>query len=122
MPAEGMLWGRSTAPQALPCRISAGRATAGLSCAAPRRPLVLPALPTRAACLRAPLLPQLLSQVELHPTGSMRIVALRSGYLTPPPKELVRAPRKQVRGAAGPLGCCLPGVRLRGGGSLACLL
>lgn len=27
----------------------------------------------------------------------MRIAALRSGYLTPPPKELVRAPRKQVR-------------------------
>lgn len=40
---------------------------------------------------------QLLSQVQLDITGKMRIAALRSGYLTPPPKELVRAPRKQAR-------------------------
>lgn len=46
---------------------------------------------------------QLLSQHDLDPTGKMRIAAMRSGYLTPPPKELVRAPRKQVRHAAGPL-------------------
>lgn len=39
---------------------------------------------------------ELLSQVELDPTGQMRIVALRSGYLSPAPRELVRAPRKQV--------------------------
>lgn len=41
--------------------------------------------------------PQMLSQVQLDITGKMRIAALRSGYLTPPPKELVRAPRKQER-------------------------
>lgn len=28
--------------------------------------------------------------------GKMRIAVLRSGYLRPMPKELVRAPRKQV--------------------------
>lgn len=39
---------------------------------------------------------ELLSQVELDPSGTMRIAALATGYLTPPPKELVRAPRKQV--------------------------
>ncbi|PRW61178.1 FG-GAP repeat-containing isoform B [Chlorella sorokiniana] len=39
---------------------------------------------------------ELLSQVQLDISGKMRIAALRSGYLTPPPKELVRAPRKQV--------------------------
>ena len=46
----------------------------------------------------APSLPQLLSQVQLDPSGKLRIAALRSGYLTPPPKELVRAPRKQASG------------------------
>lgn len=45
-----------------------------------------------AAC--APL--QLISQVELG-SGRIRVAALASGFLTPPPKELVRAPRKQVR-------------------------
>ncbi|KAL4452779.1 hypothetical protein ABPG75_008441 [Micractinium tetrahymenae] len=39
---------------------------------------------------------ELLSQHDLDQTGKMRIAAMRSGYLTPPPKELVRAPRKQV--------------------------
>lgn len=39
---------------------------------------------------------QLLSQHDLDSTGKMRIAAMRSGYLAPPPKELVRAPRKQV--------------------------
>ena len=45
-----------------------------------------------AAC--APL--QLISQVELG-SGRIHVAALASGFLTPPPKELVRASRKQVR-------------------------
>ena len=46
--------------------------------------------------LSLPSLLQLLSQVELALSGKLRIAALSSGYLTPPPLELVRAPRKQV--------------------------
>ena len=43
-----------------------------------------------------PLPLQLISQVELG-SGKIRVAALASGFLAPPPKELVRAPRKQVQ-------------------------
>ncbi|KAL4855412.1 Importin-5 [Chlorella vulgaris] len=42
---------------------------------------------------------QLLSQADLNAAssgGGVRIAAMAAGYLMPPPKELVRAPRKQV--------------------------
>lgn len=39
---------------------------------------------------------QVLSAAEVEPDNNMPLLALATGYLTPEPKELVRAPRKQV--------------------------
>lgn len=58
---------------------------------------------TRTVLLYRPCSPQLLSQADLNAAssgGGVRIAAMAAGYLVPPPKELVRAPRKQVGAAA----------------------
>ena len=39
---------------------------------------------------------QVLLEMNLEPEVNMPLLAVATGYLTPPPVELVRAPRKQA--------------------------
>ncbi|KAL6769300.1 hypothetical protein ACKKBG_A30470 [Auxenochlorella protothecoides x Auxenochlorella symbiontica] len=67
------------------------------------KPEVLVAAPNGQVQLLAPARPgdgfarvRVLSAAEVEPDNNMPLLALATGYLTPEPKELVRAPRKQV--------------------------